>query len=256
MSGPSGGSRPPIPVLYEDNHLLVVVKPPGIPSQEDESGDADMLTLLKEDLKLRHNKPGNVFLGLVHRLDRPVGGVMIFAKTSKAAGRLSDSVRTRTFRKTYLAVLSRQPQRAEGSLLHYLAKDSRRNFVTSFDRPTGDAKEARLSYRAESGDGGLALAAVRLHTGRPHQIRVQFAAIGCPLVGDLKYGASGGKPRPAAASSAHGDIALWSASAGIPHPVTKEWMEFRSLPPRESPWTLWSEEQLEQAAARLSATEL
>ncbi|SDT56921.1 23S rRNA pseudouridine1911/1915/1917 synthase [Paenibacillaceae bacterium GAS479] len=253
--GGRSSETPPIPILYEDNHLLVVVKPPGIPSQEDESGDPDMLTLLKEDLKLRHNKPGNVFLGLVHRLDRPVGGVMLFAKTSKAAGRLSDSVRTRSFRKTYLAVLSKAPKSSEGSLLHYLAKDSRRNIVTAYARPTADAKEARLSYRTRSGPGGLTLAAVQLHTGRPHQIRVQFSAIGCPLIGDLKYGASDrGETSP---KGVHGDIALWSARAGIPHPVTKEWMEFQSMPPSlQPPWTAWTLEQLQQASTRLSMDDM
>ncbi|QJC51955.1 RluA family pseudouridine synthase [Paenibacillus albicereus] len=245
MSGRSG-STPDLPILYEDNHLLVVVKPPGVPSQEDESGDPDMLTLLKADLKRRYDKPGNVFLGLVHRLDRPVGGVMLFAKTSKAASRLSDAVRTRAFRKTYLAVLTAAPDAPAGSLLHYVQKDVSRNVVTAHAQPTGDAKEARLSYRTWPGADGSPLAAVRLHTGRPHQIRAQFAAIGCPLAGDRKYGSSG---REAAARGGHADIALWSAAAGIAHPVTKEWLEFRSLPPRIPPWTAWTQEQLEQAAS-------
>lgn len=242
----SPGSASDIPILYEDNHLLVVVKPPGVPSQEDESGDPDMLSLLKADLKRRYAKPGNVFLGLVHRLDRPVGGVMLFAKTSKAASRLSDAVRTRAFRKTYLAVLTSAPETDSGSLRHYLQKDAARNVVTAYAKPTGDAKEARLDYRTWPGADGAPLAAVRLHTGRPHQIRAQFAAIGCPLAGDRKYGPSG---RGAPARGGHGDIALWSAAAGIAHPVTKEWMEFRSLPPRAFPWTAWTEEQLEQAAS-------
>ncbi|AJY77105.1 RluA family pseudouridine synthase [Paenibacillus beijingensis] len=233
LANAAGGT--PIEVLYEDNHLLVVVKPPGIPSQEDESGDPDMLTLLKADLKVRHNKPGNVFLGLVHRLDRPVGGAMVFAKTSKAASRLSDSVRTRSFGKLYLAVVHGQPPAARANLKHYLHKDARRNIVTVYDTPAADAKEALLEYRTVSRSGGLSLVAVELHTGRPHQIRAQLAHIGCPLAGDSKYGAGSG-PKT--------DIALWSTLLSIPHPVTKEWMTFRSIPPLSEPWSRWTEDEL------------
>lgn len=244
MAGASAG-RTPIEVLYEDNHLLVVVKPPGIPSQEDESGDPDMLTLLKADLKERHNKPGNVFLGLVHRLDRPVGGAMVFAKTSKAASRLSDSVRTRSFGKLYLAVVHGQPPARKDRLRHFLRKDARRNIVTVHDVPVPEAKEAVLEYNTVSRSGDLSLVAVELHTGRPHQIRAQMAHVGCPLAGDRKYGA-----REAGAKS---DIALWSARLSVPHPVTKEWMTFRSNPPRVQPWSRWPSDELFRADAHEEA---
>lgn len=232
-----------IPVLYEDNHVLAVVKPPGILSQEDETGDPDMLTLLKQDLKERHQKPGNVFLGLVHRLDRTVGGVMVFAKTSKAASRLSEAVRSRNFGKTYVCVVQGAPAPHRARLTHYIRKDNRLNQVTVFDKPAAEAKEAVLDYESAAASGRFSLVAVKLHTGRPHQIRAQMARIGCPLVGDLKYGA-----KPVAGIS---DIALWSTSVSVPHPVTKEWMTFRSVPSGSNAWDWWTAEQLEDASALL-----
>ncbi|WP_262675919.1 RluA family pseudouridine synthase [Paenibacillus sp. J5C2022] len=230
-----------IPILYEDNHLLVVAKPPGIPSQEDESGDPDMLTLLKQDLKERYNKPGNVFLGLVHRLDRPVGGVMVFAKTSKGASRLSEAVRSRHFGKTYMCITLETPDKAEAELLHYIRKDQKRNQVAVFDKPAPEAKDARLTYRVVAAGEGGSLIAVKLHTGRPHQIRAQLAHIGCPLAGDLKYGAARG--------AFSGNIALWSTSVSFPHPVTKERVTFRSVPDSVGIWKRYTNEQLEIAAA-------
>lgn len=234
-----------IAILYEDNHLLAVVKPPGILSQEDETGDADMLTLLKQDLKERHNKPGNVFLGLVHRLDRMVGGVMVFAKTSKAASRLSESVRNRHFGKTYVCVVQGVPTKPEARLTHYIRKDSKHNQVTVYNKPAVEAKEAILEYEVAAVSGRYTLIAVRLHTGRPHQIRAQMAHIGCPLVGDLKYGA---KP-----TSGISDIALWSTSVSAPHPVTRDWISFHSTPGGSDAWGWWSNEQLESASKMLSS---
>jgi len=235
----------PIEVLYEDNHLIAVVKPPGVPSQEDDSGAADMLSLVKADLKRRHGKPGDVFLGLVHRLDRPVGGVMLFAKTSKAASRLSEAVRSRAFEKCYIAVLSGIPAAQEGTLVHYLRKDARTNTVKAFNQPQPNAKEAVLDYAVTAAADGMALTAIRLHTGRTHQIRVQTAAIGCPLAGDRKYGTDSRRTdRP-------DSPALWSASVGVEHPVTRTWLTFAALPPRDTnPWHRFSAEQLEAAAAR------
>lgn len=230
-----------IPILYEDNHLIVVEKPPGIPSQEDETKDADMLTLLKEDIKIRHQKPGNVFLGLVHRLDRPVGGVMLFAKTSKAASRMSEAVRSRQFGKTYMCVVHGKPPKSEDDLLHYIKKDSQKNQVTVYPKPTADAKDARLSYKLVASSADLSLLAIELHTGRPHQIRAQLAYIGCPLVGDAKYGQirRNGKSQ----------IALWSTSIQVPHPTTKEMMCFQSQPNHEfQPWSSFQQQQLTQAA--------
>lgn len=234
-----------IAILYEDNHLLAVVKPPGILSQEDETGDADMLTLLKQDLKVRHRKPGNVFLGLVHRLDRMVGGVMVFAKTSKAASRLSESVRNRHFGKTYVCVVQGVPIKPEARLTHYIRKDSKHNQVTVYNKPAAEAKEAILEYMVAAVSGQYSLIAVRLLTGRPHQIRAQMSHIGCPLVGDLKYGA---KP-----TSGITDIALWSTSVSAPHPVTRDWFSFHSIPCGSDAWGWWSNEQLESASKMLSS---
>lgn len=231
----------PIPIIYEDNHLLVVEKPQGIPSQEDETKDADMLTLLKEDLKQRYNKPGNVYLGLVHRLDRPVGGAMLFAKTSKAASRMSEAVRSRQFDKTYLCVVNGQPSAKEATLVHYLRKDTKRNHVTVFNKPAPEAKEAILDYRVIAIKNNSSLLAISLHTGRSHQIRAQLAHIGCPLAGDLKYGRQG-------KSSALSTIALWSTSITTAHPVTKQTMTFQSIPKGIHVFAEWSEDELQAAA--------
>ncbi len=216
-------NAPLTPILHEDNHLLVVVKPPTIPVQKDRSGDPDLLSLLKADLKRRHQKPGNVFLGLVHRLDRPVGGVMVFAKTSKAAARLSEQIRSRTFEKTYLARVRGCPEPREHTLRDYLVKDNRIN-VTRIAQPgEPGAKEAVLTYCVEKSDKKTSLVRIQLQTGRPHQIRAQMANIGCPLVGDRKYGC--GK-----ADKEDRPIALWSYEVGFKHPTRDEIMHFRREP--------------------------
>ncbi|WP_409341058.1 RluA family pseudouridine synthase [Paenibacillus sp. MBLB4367] len=227
----ASGSRSAVPVLFEDNHLLVVEKPVNMPTQEDESKDPDLLSVLKEDIKQRYGKPGNVYLGLVHRLDRPVGGVMVFAKTSKAASRLSDMVRTRAFGKTYVAVVRGKPKTPSGRLVHYLRKDSRTNMVRAVPKGSAEAKEAILDYEVVAGAEGLCLVKVKLQTGRPHQIRVQFASIGCPLYGDQRYGAHVNEPGQ--------QIALWSIRLSFEHPTQKEQLAFVSLPPRDYPWVLW-----------------
>lgn len=229
-------NRQPIPVLFEDNHVLVVIKPANMPTQEDESGDLDLLTALKEDLKVRHQKPGNVFLGLVHRLDRPVSGVMVFAKTSKAASRLSDQVRSGSLGKIYTAVVHGTPSAAQDRLVHHLLKDAKTNTVASVAKGTSGAKEAILEYRLLRTFEAFSLVRVRLFTGRSHQIRVQFATIGCPLYGDQKYGARVNKPGQ--------QIALHSTELSFEHPTLKETMTFRSLPPRVSPWNHWDEDRL------------
>lgn len=221
-----------VPVLYEDNHLLVVEKPVNMPSQEDESGDTDLLSLLKDDIKRLYGKPGNVYLGLVHRLDRPVGGAMVFAKTSKAASRLSESIRSRDFGKRYLAVVHGTPEAGQGRLVHHLLKDARTNTVSAVRPGTAGAKEAILDYSVLGTSGELSLVRIELHTGRPHQIRVQLAQLGCPLYGDQKYGAGRNKPGQ--------QLALWSAYLSFAHPVSKETLTFRSLPAEVHPWSLWS----------------
>nr|WP_090573521.1 RluA family pseudouridine synthase [Paenibacillus sp. OV219] len=227
------GPEPLLPVLYEDNHLLAVIKPPGILSQADDTGEPDMVTLLKEDLKARYGKPGNVFVGLVHRLDRPVGGAMLFAKTSKAAGRLSESVRSRSFDKLYVAVVHGTPEASSGRLRHFLRKDAGRNIVTVHTKQVQDAKEAILDYAVVAKHGAFSLVAVKLLTGRSHQIRAQMSAIGCPLVYDRKYGAP--------AVQGEQDIALWSAMVGVSHPVTKEWLTLHAAPPKTEPWSRFSD---------------
>lgn len=225
-------------IIYEDNHLLVVEKPVNMLTQGDQTGDADLLTYLKDDIKVRYNKPGNVYLGLVHRLDRPVGGAMVFAKTSKAASRLSDQIRTREFDKAYMAVIHGVPERLSDTLVHYLVKDERTNTVRVVPEPKGtgkdqaaDAKKAILEYQVKDTREGYSLVSIKLHTGRPHQIRVQFSAIGHPLYGDQKYGASVNKPGM--------QLALWSVEVGFTHPVLKEHVSFHSTPPSVYPWNLF-----------------
>ena len=220
-----------IPILYEDNHLLIVEKPVNIPVQEDQSKDKDLLTLLKEDIKVRHKKPGNVFLALVHRLDRPVGGAMVFAKTSKAASRLSDQLRRKAIERTYLAVVHGVPSKSKDQLEDYLVKDHRKNIVRTAKPTETEAKKAVLDYEVASEKKGFSLLSVKLQTGRPHQIRVQLSSRGFPLYGDQKYGQRVNKPGQ--------QIALWSNKLVLEHPTTKEEMEFTSTPPYEYPWKLW-----------------
>lgn len=221
-----------IPILYEDNHILVVEKPRNIPVQADQTGDPDLLTLLKEDIKIRYQKPGNVYLGLVHRLDRPVGGVMVFAKTSKAASRLSDAFRRQAVERSYLAVVRGAPSEKAGLLTHYLVKNARENKVAVVRPSHPQGKKAVLDYEWIGQQDRLSLLSVRLHTGRPHQIRVQLAASGCPLYGDQKYGIHVNKPGQ--------QLALWSHEISFIHPVQKEEMHFISNPPAEYPWSEWA----------------
>ena len=220
-----------IKIIYEDNHLLVVEKPVNILSQSDDTGDMDLLTLLKEDIKKRYDKPGQVYLGLVHRLDRPVGGVMIFAKTSKAASRLSESIRQKEFKKTYHAVIHGDPVENKKLLRHYLLKDSNTNTVMVVGQNVKDAKEALLDYEVIEKKDKLSLVKINLHTGRSHQIRVQFSEIGHPLYGDQKYGHY--------INTAGQQLALWSTEIICKHPTLKEEMQFKSFPPDIYPWNIF-----------------
>ncbi|GGA72695.1 RluA family pseudouridine synthase [Ornithinibacillus halotolerans] len=218
-------------ILYEDNHLLLVEKPVNIPVQADNSGDLDFLTMLKEDIKVRYQKPGNVYLGLVHRLDRPVGGVMVFAKTSKAASRLSDMLRRRVIERNYLAVVHGKIDQKNGQLVHYLFKDKRKNHVYAVSKDHNQAKKAVLEYEVIDSKDNLSLLSVNLITGRPHQIRVQLSTIGHPLYGDQKYGKHLNKVGQ--------QIALWAHSIHFEHPVKKEPLDLYSYPPNKDPWKLW-----------------
>lgn len=220
-----------VKIIYEDNHLLVVEKPVNIPSQKDESCDRDMLTILKDDLKIRYNKPGEVYLGLVHRLDRPVGGVMVFAKTSKAASRLSEQIRKGEFEKIYLAVVHGRIKENSGRLVNYLLKDMNTNTVFSVSKNVEGAKEAILEYLALEYKEGLNLLRVNLKTGRSHQIRVQLSTLGHPLFGDQKYGSKINKPGQ--------QIALWSNKITLMHPTKNEEMIFYCDPPKTNPWNLF-----------------
>lgn len=215
-------------IIFEDNHLLVVEKPVNIPVQQDNTNDLDMLTILKQDLKERYNKPGEVYLGLVHRLDRPVGGIMVFAKTSKAAARLSDQIRTRTFKKTYLTIVRGVPKERKCTLKDYILKDNSKNMVTVVREGTKDSKEAILDYEVLRSKGDLSLLQIQLHTGRPHQIRVQLSHAGFVLFGDQRYGANVNKPGQ--------QIALWAYSVTFVHPTKKQEMTFKCDTPKTEPW--------------------
>ena len=210
-------------VLYEDNQIIVVEKEPNIPSQADKTGDIDMLSLVKQYIKEKYNKPGEAYIGLVHRLDRPVGGVMVFARTSKSASRLSEQVRNKTLNKTYIAVVDGKISEKKGALEDYLYKDERNNMSKVVAKDKKNAKLAKLKYEVLDYDEkrNLSTVKIKLHTGRHHQIRVQFANFGHSLYGDQKYGTRGkGK-----------QIRLWAYELEFEHPVKKEMMTFKSIPP-------------------------
>lgn len=213
-------------IVYEDNHLIVVIKPHNISVQEDESKDADMLTIIKNFIKERDNKPGNVFLGLVHRLDRPTGGVMVFAKTSKAASRLSAQLKDKKLRKHYLCVVNGRPQIAEDKLTTYLKKDEKTNTVRIVPQFEDGAKEAVLEYKIIETKNKYSLIDVNLITGRSHQIRVQMAnQLNVPIFGDFKYG-----------DKEHGgNLALWAYELTFVHPITKQNMKFKVAPDYNNP---------------------
>lgn len=218
-------------ILYEDNHLLFVIKPVNMPVQEDRTGDLDLLNLVKTDIKNRYQKPGNVYAGLVHRLDRPVGGVMVFAKTSKAASRLSDTIRKYEMEKRYLAVVRGLPDKSSARLEDYLVKNKKENIVYTTQANNKDAKKAVLDFELLGSRNGLSLLSIHLHTGRPHQIRVQLASRNLPLYGDQKYGEKVNKPGE--------QLALWSHELAVPHPTLKEEVRIKASPPKSYPWNLF-----------------
>ena len=225
-----GQDKKELKILFEDNHIIVVEKLPNIPSQSDKTGDIDMLTLVKEYIREKYNKPGNVYLGLVHRLDRPVGGIMIFAKTSKAASRLSNQVREKKFKKVYLAVVDGKFENKNGKLIDYLYKDERNNISKVVKKEKKNAKEAKLDYEVIKYDEikNLSLVKIDLHTGRHHQIRVQLSNFGHSIFGDQKYGTRGkGK-----------QIELWAYKLIIEHPITNEKIVFKDLPESIGTWCI------------------
>ena len=212
-------------VLYEDNHVIVVVKEKNVLSQADNTHDIDMLTIIKKYLKEKYNKPGNVYLGLVHRLDRPVRGIMVFAKTSKAASRLSDQVRKKEIKKTYMAVVKGIIKKNEDTFVDYLLKlDNGNTIVTTKEK----GKESVLTYKVlkRNYEKNETLVSIDLKTGRHHQIRVQFASRGYPLCGDQRYG-----------KSDKTQIALCAYKLEFIHPTTKQLMKFEIEKPLDTYWT-------------------
>lgn len=216
-------------ILYEDNHLLVAVKPPNMLSQADQTGDTDLLSLLKEDIRVRYHKPGNVYLGLVHRLDRPVGGLMVFARTSKAAARLSAQLKEHDMGREYLCVVTGEVE-DQFTLTDYLIHDDLKNREVVCEADEKGAKLAILHGRCIARREGTALCVIRLETGRKHQIRVQMSHIGAPLWGDNRYGP--GIPGQ--------QIALWGYKLTVEHPTTHEILTFHAMP-EGGIWSLYAD---------------
>jgi len=217
-------------VIYEDNHIIVVEKPCNVPVQEDKTNDKDLLTMVKEYIKEKYNKPGNVYVGLVHRLDRPVGGIMVFAKTSKSASRLSESIRNNEFHKTYLAVVNNNNLKQEETYEDYMIKNEALNKSSVCSKDKHGAKLAKLSYELVKNNltDNYALVKINLETGRHHQIRVQFASRGNYLYGDQKYGKG----------PTNTQIALWAYKVSFKHPVKDENVYFECMP---KPIGIWKE---------------
>ena len=217
-------------VLFEDNHLIVAIKPAGVLSQSDGSNAPDMLSILKAYIKEKYQKPGEVYLGLVHRLDRPVSGVMVFARTSKAASRLSEQIRSRKVEKLYRCVVNGVLE-GEGRLENYISKDESTNTVTVSDIEKPGYKASYLDYKALDSKDGLTLVEVKLGTGRSHQIRAQMAHSGFPLIGDQKYGKKDERTK---------DIALEAYKLSFEHPVKREFITFEAPVPASFPWSLFA----------------
>lgn len=221
-------------ILYEDNHLLVINKPCGTLVQGDETGDKPLVELGKEYIKEKYQKPGEVFLGVVHRLDRPVSGVVVFARTSKALERMNELFRNKETKKTYLAISGSRPPKNSDTLIHWLEKDEKKNKTTAYIRESPRGQRSELNYELIGEAGGKFLIEVNPITGRPHQIRVQLASIGCIILGDLKYGAMAPLPDASIALHAHHLEFVHPVkkekmiiSAGLP--ITKHWQTFPFL---------------------------
>lgn len=216
-------------VLHEDNHIIVVNKRVGDIVQGDKTGDRPLSDIVKEYIKINYNKPGEVFLGVVHRLDRPTSGIVVFARTSKALSRLNDLFRNRDTKKTYWAVVTQQPPSESGLLKHYLVRNEKSNTSKAHLREVPNSKEAILEYRVIKKLDRYWVLEIDLHTGRHHQIRAQLSAIGCPIKGDLKYGASRSNP--------DGGIHLHARKLSFIHPVSKEFLEILApVPQQDSVW--------------------
>lgn len=215
-------------VLYEDNHIIVVYKESGEIVQGDKTGDKPLSETIKAWIKEKYAKPGNVFLGVVHRLDRPVSGLVVFAKTSKALSRLNDMFRKGEVKKTYWAMVQTPPTEPEGTLTNWLVRNEKQNKSYAYDHEVPNAKKAILKYKTVGQTEHYTLLEVNLLTGRHHQIRCQLSAIGCPIKGDLKYGARRSNP--------DGSISLLSRTVEFIHPVSKEYISVVSPLPAEKVW--------------------
>jgi 23S rRNA pseudouridine1911/1915/1917 synthase len=218
-------------VLFEDNHIIIVNKLPSQIIQGDKTGDIPLSDLLKDYIKIKYSKPGEVFLGVVHRLDRPVSGVTIFARTSKALSRLNEMLKNHQINKTYWAVVKNQPPEAEGRLINFLSRDESRNKSFVVSENTKNAQRAELTYRLLNKSHSYFLLEVDLLTGRHHQIRTQLSAIGCPIKGDLKYGFSRSNP--------DGSIHLHARKISFLHPVKKELISITADPPTDPVWNFF-----------------
>ncbi len=219
-------------ILFEDNHLIILNKLPSELVQGDKTGDESLLELVREYIRSTYNKPGNVFTGLVHRIDRPVSGAVVFAKTGKALARMNELVKVRDFDKTYLAIVRQKPPKTSEELTHYLVKNEKQN-KSYVSLPTVNAaKEARLAYKLIGQSDRFLLLEIALFTGRHHQIRAQLSAIGCPIRGDLKYGYD--RPNP------DGSISLHARRLVFIHPVKKTLIDILAPLPAEMPWNLFS----------------
>ncbi len=216
-------------IIYEDNHLLVVNKKCGDLVQPDPSGESALEDQIKDFIKERDSKPGDVFLGVVHRIDRPVSGVVLFAKTSKALSRMNEKIRNGEVSKRYWAVVEQCPSPEKASLVHHIARDPKQNRSRAYDSPKANSKEAKLNYEVKGASKNYSLVEVELLTGRHHQIRAQLSKIGYPIKGDLKYGAKRSNP--------NGGISLHSRKMSFSHPTTKEMVTITAPTPTDD--NLW-----------------
>lgn len=215
-------------VIYEDNHIILVNKASSEIVQGDKTGDTPLSETVKQYLKEKYHKPGNVFLGVTHRLDRPVSGLVLFARTSKALSRLNEMFKTKEIKKTYWAIVKNQPPAPAGELVHWLVRNEKQNKSYAYDREVKDSKKASLDYKVIGKSDHYFLLEINLHTGRHHQIRCQLAKMGCPIKGDLKYGAQRSNP--------NGSICLHARKIEFIHPVSKEKLVFEAPVPDTALW--------------------
>jgi len=220
-------------VVYEDNHIIIVNKESGEIVQGDKSGDQPLSEFVKAYIKQKYNKPGNVFLGVTHRLDRPVSGLVVFARTSKALARLNDMFRNGEIHKTYWAITQKCPEPSEGTLTHWITRNTQQNKSYAHDREVPNSKQAILNYRLIGKTDNYHLLEIQLMTGRHHQIRCQLSHIGSPIKGDLKYGAKRSNP--------DGSISLHARRIEFVHPVTKETINVEAPLPTQPPWNAFGQ---------------